>query len=231
MAYTDTELAELGIERTMARGRGQQATEAYVYKCAKCGRPVTRLCIILDRPVYCNLCKSDALSRKRLAAKAAEKNIEREAQELDKLMGLDPKCEARFSKAVDAVKRLGNFHAAIRAASAHVHKYGSTPEAIAAIMLISCGVQIIPQAKIFANKRSAVDFVLPDHKTVIEIDGELYHSDEMKQYLRDVSIRHRLGDEWKVLHIPAEALAKNPKAFRGAVIKRFCSNSTKSNIG
>ena len=217
MKYTDAELKELGIERTTACRKDGSEYTVYVYKCGMCGRPTMRRVVRLDIPVICSLCKTDAI-RKR---KAVEAEVERQAKELEKLMGILPEHEDRFENAAKKARAAVKCEDAIRKAAVNAHKYASMPEALAAILMISCGLEIIPQAKIFADKRGAVDFVLPDHKTVVEIDGEIYHRDEEKQWQRDYSIQRALGADWTVLHIPAEALAKKPAAFRKYMLKRF----------
>lgn len=215
--YSDVELEELGIERITAPGRGNWESNAYVYKCARCGRPTVKQAVILGRPIYCSFCHNNTDEKRKLAAKA----IERDAKELELLMGIDPKHEDRFEKAVKAVRAIGNFEQAIKQARSMAHKFGSVPEAMAAIILISCKIEIVPQSKIFDNKRAAVDFVLPEHKVVIEIDGSLYHADKQKLILRDATIRQRLGRDWTVMHIPAEDLVKSPRVFRKYILKRF----------
>lgn len=217
LRYTDAELKELGIERITAyRSDGREYT-AYIYKCNLCGRPTMRRQVTLNNPVICALCKTDAIKKRKAAADAAE----RQAKELERLMGLFPEHEDRFSKAAKKARATVKCDDAVQKAAENAHKYASMPEALAAILMISCGLKIIPQAKIFKDKRSAVDFVLPDHKTVIEIDGELFHSDEEKQWQRDYSIQRALGTSWTVLHIPAEALVERPAAFRRYMLKRF----------
>lgn len=217
MRYTDAELEELGVRRVSAPGRGFDESDAYIFKCAKCGRPTLRHALILSRPVYCTLCKNDAREKK----KACKRLVEKDAKELEQLMGIDPKSEDRFSKAIKTVSAIGNYEKAIEKASAYKSKYGSVPEVIAAIILASCGVDFVPQAKIFENKRSSVDFLLPHHKTVIEVDGILYHADAEKRVLRDISIRQVLGSDWSVIHLPAEDLTKRTKTVKRLLSQRF----------
>lgn len=217
MEYTDAELKELEIERTTAPGRGRAESAAYIYKCTRCGNKTMRRVVIITRPVYCSLCKNDAQRKKNNCAKA----IQQDGKDLEALMGLDPKSEDRFYKAAKTVRKLGDYETAIKKASIAAHKYGSVPEAIAAIMLISCGIKIIPQAKIFGDNRSAVDFILPDHKAVIEIDGALFHSNIEKRIMRDEIINYRLGDEWKIIHVSAEDITKRPRAFKRSITRQI----------
>lgn len=217
MKLNDEELKALGIRRTTARGRGLAETGAYIFKCAQCGRDTLKFQLILSRPVYCKACKRVAEEIKR----AEKRREQQEGKMLEALMGIDHISEDRFYKASKIARKAANCEQAIKDASVYAGKYGSVPEAVAAILLISCGITIVPQAKIFNNKRSAVDFLLPDYKAVVEIDGKIYHTDNEKQYWRDEEIKRTLGIDWTVLHIPAEDLAKRPKAFKALMKKKF----------
>lgn len=221
MRFTDAELGELNIRRIDATRKDGSEYTAYEYKCDKCGRPTLRRSIILKTPVICALCKTDAIQKKKAVAEA----VEREAKELEKLMGLYPEHDDRFSKAAKKARTVVECEKAILEAAKDAHKYASMPEALAAILLISCGMEIVPQAKIFKDSKMAVDFMLPDFRVVVEIDGELYHTSEDERETRDYSIKNALGKGWTVLHIPAGALAKDPSAFRRFMLRRFVNAS------
>lgn len=214
MRYTDDELQSLGVVRTVARGRRQEETAAYIYKCATCGRPVTHLMLILSKPVYCNLCKADAKGK----IKAARAEAERREKELADLNITNPDKLRRFQKAADIMRKVGGYDAAISRAEKAYEKFGSTPEAVAAIILIHAGYRVIAQQPIASYR---VDLVLPDEKTVIEIDGSLYHRDANKRELRDISIRQNLGAEWDVIHVPAEDMVERPKYFERLIKSRL----------
>ena len=62
----------------------------------------------------------------------------------------------------------------------------------------------IPQQKIGKYK---VDFVVKDLKTVIEVDGEIYHRKINSD--REAMIQVSLGMEWKIKHVPAELIRKD----------------------
>jgi len=219
MQYSDDELELIGIKRTQAVGRGKERTNAYIYKCASCGINVQRLSVMLDKPVYCSLCKNNALRR----MKAAEQEAERQKIYLSSLDIGDANKKLRFQKAALMMRKLGGYDSAIRKAELAYDKYGSTPEAIAAIVLLKCGYRVITQQHV---SDYTCDFVLPDEKIVIEVDGSIFHADEAKQEIRDMSIKYNLGNEWEILHIPADSLSKKPKAFESLIkqkiaVKRF----------
>ena len=49
----------------------------------------------------------------------------------------------------------------------------------------------------------SVDFFLPDMKKIVEIDGELYHTDENKDFIRERSIMSMVGEKYEIVRIPA----------------------------
>ena len=49
----------------------------------------------------------------------------------------------------------------------------------------------------------SVDFLLMDMKIIIEVDGELYHKDENKDFIRERSIMSMIGEEYEIVRIPA----------------------------
>lgn len=220
---TAKELLELGIKKTYKSGRGHELTLAYEYKCASCGRPVKKLSLILDKPVYCNLCKTSAKSR----IAAAKEKAKMQMIELESLNTEDVNKKQRFNKAEKTMQRIGGYDNAIQKAKTAYKKYGSVPEAIAAIILLKLGYKTIAQQKIGDYK---ADFVLPDKKVVIEIDGALYHKDKAKLSTRDDVIKYMLGDGWEIIHVPAEPLAKQPKAFERLIKKRIMLKDAKVGI-
>ena len=217
MKMTDAELNALGIVRTPVRARGSDYSDAYIYRCATCGRETTKKMLILSRPIYCGLCRTDAKAK----IKAAKRAVQQEAKALEGMLGIDHKQEDRFYNGSQIVRKLGEFEEAVTAAFVYAHLYGSVPEVVVAILLISCGVSIVPQAKIFESRRSAVDFLLPEHKIAIEVDGKIYHTDKNESFFRDEQIKRSLGDDWAVLHLPADDVVKRPKVFKDLLYKRF----------
>lgn len=85
----------------------------------------------------------------------------------------------------------------------HIDKFDSADEIIAAIILISRGVKMQPQAKV---GRYQVDFLLPDLKIALEVDGYLHNTRKKYDTKRDAEIRENLGDGWGVVRISTKAL-------------------------
>jgi very-short-patch-repair endonuclease len=58
-----------------------------------------------------------------------------------------------------------------------------------------------------------VDFYIPDHKIIVEIDSALHDIGKCraKDGRRDVEIRNELGAEWEIIRIPSSYVCKYPK--------------------
>lgn len=186
----------------------------YIYKvpCEICGRRVTRTQYSRKRTYICDYCKG--VINKKKKAEIPESTSE-------------TKNETRFRKAVENIKKatknkFSQYEKAIAAASTRMYKYGSIPEAMVAIELLKNKYRIIPQQRL---GKCRVDFVLPDEKIVLEVDGKTYHHDIEKERERDYELYKHLGLGWLVIHIPAEYISENitklvPK------IKEYVSKST-----
>ena len=64
-----------------------------------------------------------------------------------------------------------------------------------------------------------VDFVLPEMKVILEIDGKLYHGKEKKQYetIRDELICEKFGEEWELIRIDTENINTNVTRLLSAI--------------
>ena len=187
-----------GIERVYdenypARGR----KGAYVYKipCGCCGKIITKLHYRKDIVQMCDYCK--------LKIKNKKAELQKE------LIETKSKREKQFDKAVNEIKKqvkdFSKYEKAIEIARTREEMYGSIPEAMVAIELLRLKYRIIPQQKV---KKYKVDFAIPKEKIVIEVDGSVYHKDSYKGD-REAIIQLALGLDWKIIHIPAEYIAKD----------------------
>lgn len=79
-----------------------------------------------------------------------------------------------------------------------VDKFSSVPEVAVAIQMQKIGLYYETQKEIDGKK---VDFYLPTIKIILEIDGEIYHSEENKKFIRDRQIMSALGEKWEIVHI------------------------------
>ncbi|MHB8172737.1 MAG: endonuclease domain-containing protein [Thermincolia bacterium] len=87
--------------------------------------------------------------------------------------------------------------------------FQSTNEVLAAAELIRCKIKAVHQAKI---RRWKADFVLPELKVVLEIDGG-YHKMKPGQHqqeeIRDAGILSKLGLSWDVIRIDEHLIQDN----------------------
>lgn len=85
----------------------------------------------------------------------------------------------------------------------HIDKFDSADEIIAAIILISRGVNIQPQTRV---GKYQVDLLLPDLKVALEVDGYTHKTSKKYDSQRDKEIRETLGDGWEVVRISTKSL-------------------------
>lgn len=171
--------------------------QMFLIPCQECGRRICRSQYSRKRIYICNYCKG--LIREK----------EKAISELEGLEDIETKKDKQFFRAVDKlekqVKDFSKYEKAIKVAKTRTEKYDSIPEVMVAIELLKLGYKIIPQQKI---KRYRVDFAIPKEKIVIEVDGKIFHKDKYKGN-REGIIQLSLGLDWKIIHIPAELIAKD----------------------
>ena len=167
--------------------------EIYYIPCEICGKKIMRTQYSRKRTYLCDYCKG--------VIKEKEKPTIPDGV---------TKHEIRYDKALEKIKKsVRNFESyerAIRIAKTRCERYGSIPEAMAAIELIKNKYKIIPQKKIGKFK---ADFVIPDIKVVLEIDGKIYHNDLSKEGYRDFYIKTKLGDGWRIIHYPSDRIEQD----------------------
>ena len=95
-------------------------------------------------------------------------------------------------------------------------KFDSSHEIIAAIILIGHGIRCKPQYRV---GKKIVDFLLPDLKVVLEVDGERHKYSAKSDRVRDEKIRDVLGLDWEVVRIPTGYLEQNAKVLPSAILQ------------
>lgn len=95
-------------------------------------------------------------------------------------------------------------------------KFDSSYEMLSAIVLVHNKVHAKTQFKV---GRYQVDFLLPELKCVLEIDGDRHKNRQAYDTKRDRAIKQMLGDEWEVVRIKTEYLDQNAKALPKAITK------------
>lgn len=202
--------AELdGIEMYYDPKRGYHGHRgAYVYKvpCSVCGELTETVTYGRSKKYVCAKCKCRRVQHKQ--------EVERAWFEV-----IEEKGERRYNKALDEIQRqVKNFEPYRRAAETArkaQDKYGSVPEAMVAVELLRLGFPFIPQQKI---GRYRVDFYVPKIGMVIEVDGEVFHR---KRTDRDATIQFAIGLDKKILHIPAELIARDIRKLKPLIEKRL----------
>lgn len=176
--------------------RGRKGATVYLVPCSRCGGEVRSLTYGRNHEYVCDRC--------RFGARAQNKTLEREL-----LIELTTEGERRFAKAVQKIKKqvkdFQSYYRVIEITRKAQNKYGSVPEAMVAIELLKLGYKIIPQQRIGKYK---VDFYLPNVKTVVEVDGKIYHQNRDDNE-REALIMLSLGLDTRIVHIPAERIAKD----------------------
>lgn len=187
------EAIEHGV-RHIRKGR----TTFYFPACHICGAEVESMSYIPGNKYTCKACKAkNYLSDKE---KRIDNNAEAKERKFDNAVG-------RIEK---RIKRIEDYEDAIRKVREKLHRDGwfdSTEEIMAAIELVKNGIRTRHQVKL---GRYRADFVLPDLKVVLEIDGSIYHFNKTeKERLRDELIVLALGADWEVIRVSDELVNQN----------------------
>lgn len=184
-------------------GLDEHGKKVYQIPCSKCGRLVGRHALSLKRTYMCEYCKT----AKKKKWQAVEKEL---SERIFDEITIQTKAEIKFDKAVQKIfeKRddKEKYSKAIRLAKTRCELYGSIPEIFVAIELLHQGYKIIPQQKVAKYR---LDFVIPDKRVVIEVDGKIFHSDQAKEAEKDFVVKNNLGAEWRILHIPTDYITKD----------------------
>ena len=108
----------------------------------------------------------------------------------------------RMKKNIDLSKEVQEIRKRI---ASKIDRFSSLQEAMVAIQLEKQNIKYESQKEINGK---IVDFLLPELKIILEIDGELYHTDENKEFLRDRQIMRGIGEEYEIVHIEADSVPR-----------------------
>jgi very-short-patch-repair endonuclease/DNA-directed RNA polymerase subunit RPC12/RpoP len=174
----------------------------YTVICIKCKNEFEMLSYIREKEYTCKKCKYKSMVENRL------KNNP------DILQKAYTKLNSSIERIIKQKQSIVEYQSAIEKMNKYVNINGwrgSTEEMITALVLFKDNIELKHQYKIGKKK---VDFLLPDYKIVLEIDGELYHGVENKKRdeERDKYIINILGNDWDVLRIKTNDI--NKKAFK-----------------
>lgn len=165
-------------------------------KCVLCGNEFE----IKENKYYCAECGEKLKIIKRLEmVDKAEKTIEKK------------KTLSRISKTEELKKHVDTIRERV---SSGENKFSSVPEVIVAVQMERIGLKYETQKNIGG---ATVDFYIPEIKIVLEIDGDIYHTDENKKFIRDRKIMSSLGEKWEIIHIESSRVPKYTWNLREAL--------------
>jgi len=181
--------------RTTLEGSEFRKYTAYHIICEACGNEYTKRRYNSNDEHLCDKCRY--MRNKKIKVK----------ESVD-VSDVQTKNEIKFEKAIVEMKKQVKWdprydHCA-EIAKKRVEYYGSVPEMMVAIQLLYLGYVITPQQKVGKYR---VDFLIESIKTVIEIDGAIFHAKQKDN--REAVIQLSLGLDWKILHVPAELISKD----------------------
>jgi very-short-patch-repair endonuclease len=179
-------------------GRDSRKYSCYYPPCHICGAPVYSWSYIRGAQYTCKDCRTELV---------------RQAREEGNAISADKKQK----KLEDAVKRISKvtdiapYKDAIRLVTQNLNRrgwYQSTEEIMVALELIRRGIKAYHQVRIFEY---VVDFILPDMKVALEIDGKIYHGKDKLEYqsVRDDVIMYKLGEGWEMIRISTDNINQN----------------------
>lgn len=192
MSYQDAIKDRIPVEKD---GKG---FNWYYPPCRICGTPVASWSYIRGTQYVCQECR-------------------RELVILEHQTRLDADSDKKLKKLKTAIKRISDktdikpYKNAIEWVEKNLYKNGwfqSTEEIMTALELIRRNVQAHHQVRVYDY---FVDFVLPDYKAVLEIDGKLFHGKdrEERERIRDEVVADKFGDGWEVIHIDTDNINMN----------------------
>lgn len=105
----------------------------------------------------------------------------------------------------------------------NIDRFDSSYEILAAIVLVQNRIYSKSQYKVGPYQ---VDFLLPDKRVVLEIDGERHKHRKGYDSVRDEFIKKELGPGWNILRINTELLDMNAKRLPVAIDKAMTYRKT-----
>lgn len=204
MGYNDAKKDGIRIVEV----KGRKSYTIYYPQCHICGEEIKSMTYKTNTKYSCQRCKilnymSDKINRVEDNKDKKEKKLENAVSRIEKQVGTKIK---EYDKAIETIKK-------------NLHKdkwFDSTEEIMTALELIRRKVKINHQVE-FGIYR--VDFLLPDEKIVLEVDGTIFHTQktEEKEKIRDSLIILNLGPEWEVVRITDELINQNIRRLLPAI--------------
>jgi very-short-patch-repair endonuclease len=187
----------------------------YYPPCKICGTPVPNWGYIRSANYICSSCRKELVklefeSRGDLSVDKKEEKLQRALKRIEKVTNIDD-----YEKAIILVRRGFN----------NTSWYQSTEEIMVALELVKQGIKAHHQVKVYDYR---VDFVIPDLKVALEVDGSIYHNKNTKEIIRDEVIEQKLGDGYEVIRISTENINLNITKLLPAIKAVLYSRKKKS---
>lgn len=171
----------------------------YCVRCHLCGATMKILSYQRGVNYTCKKCKLE------------QKLADKEYRETVSWEGKERKFQNAVKRIEDVRPGLKGYKRAIDIIHGKLHRDGwfqSTEEILVAIELVKNKVKARHQVKL---GRYRADFVLPEEKVVLEVDGVLFHAheDPNKRQIRDNLITLVLGADWEIIHVSDQMVNEN----------------------
>lgn len=186
------------IEDGITIGKDGRDSNCYYPPCHICATPVYSWTYSRGVKYTCKDCRAELV---------------RQAREEGEVISTDKK-QMKLQNAIKRISKITgieHYKDAIRLVEESLNKtgwYQSTEEIMVALELIRRNVKAFHQVKIFDY---SVDFILPEMKVALEIDGKIYHGKDRQKYesIRDEVITNKLGEGWEMIRITTDNINKN----------------------
>lgn len=186
------------IEDGIPFGKDHKNFNCYYPPCHICGTPVYSWSYISGTQYTCKDCRTELVRQIReegngISTDKKQKKLENAIKRISKVTDIKP-----YEDAISLVSQ--NLSTS--------GWYQSTEEIMVALELIHRDVKAFHQVKVFDY---SVDFILPDMKVALEIDGKIYHGKDRLDYerIRDEVISNKLGEDWEIIRISTDNINKN----------------------
>lgn len=175
----------------------------YVIPCYECGSDVISWSYIRGRKYTCKICKE---MKKEIRKPIQLENKKRKLQNAINRIKQQGNNIDLYSNAINEIERLLE----------NSNWFQSTEEIMVALQLYKRKIPFNHQVKIHSY---IVDFVLPKDNIVLEVDGELFHTDKTKdrEQVRDEFIRNFMGNQWEVIRVTDAHINENIKKLPLAI--------------
>ncbi|WMJ87773.1 endonuclease domain-containing protein [Anaerocolumna sp. MB42-C2] len=192
MSYKDALKDDIPIEKD------KSGFNWYYPPCRICNAPVPSWNYIHGTEYTCDECREVLV--KLNYQKKCTSSIDTKEEKLKKAI-------KRISKVTD-IRHYENAIIKVQYSFDKPMYYQSTEEIMVALELLRRGLVAYHQVQVFDFR---VDFVIPQLKVALEIDGAPFHRKDRlsSQMLRDEIIANKLGNGYEVIHIPTDNVNLN----------------------